>query len=100
MVKQAAQIAPFMPLKVNAAVRRSRWSPAAHPLQSKGFTLATPCHGRGVRQCPVPRFAGPGGWDDQLPDESTILRFRHVLEKHKLAERILSNRQFAAGCRA
>lgn len=35
-------------------------------------------------------FAGLGGWDDRLPDESTILRFRHVLEKHKLAERILA----------
>jgi IS5 family transposase len=34
-------------------------------------------------------FAGLGGWDDRLPDESTILRFRHVLERHKLAEQIL-----------
>jgi IS5 family transposase len=25
----------------------------------------------------------------RLPDESTILRFRHRLEKHKLAEQIL-----------
>jgi IS5 family transposase len=25
-------------------------------------------------------FAGLGGWDDRLPDESTILRFRHLLE--------------------
>ncbi|GEM_PF-4348292 len=29
-------------------------------------------------------FAGLEGWDERLPDESTILRFRHVLEKHKL----------------
>ncbi|AVS77820.1 IS5/IS1182 family transposase, partial [Paracidovorax avenae] len=29
------------------------------------------------------------GWDERLPDESTILRFRHVLEKHKLAGQIL-----------
>ncbi len=34
-------------------------------------------------------FAGLGGWDDRLPDESTILRFRHALEKHRLAEQIL-----------
>ena len=26
----------------------------------------------------------------RLPDESTILRFRHRLEKHKLAEKILA----------
>jgi IS5 family transposase len=30
-------------------------------------------------------FAGLGGWSD----ESTILRFRHLLERHKLAEQIL-----------
>lgn len=30
------------------------------------------------------------GWDTRLPDESTILRLRHLLEKHKLAERILA----------
>jgi IS5 family transposase len=34
-------------------------------------------------------FAGLGGWSDRLPDESTILRFRHLLEKHKLAAQIL-----------
>ena len=27
---------------------------------------------------------------DRLPDESTILRFRHLLEKHKLADQILA----------
>lgn len=35
-------------------------------------------------------FAGLGGWDDKLPDESTILRFRHVLEKNALAPQILA----------
>jgi IS5 family transposase len=34
-------------------------------------------------------FAGLEGWDERLPDESTILRFRHVLDKHKLAGQIL-----------
>lgn len=34
-------------------------------------------------------FAGLEGWDDRLPDESTILRLRHVLELHKLAPQIL-----------
>jgi hypothetical protein len=34
-------------------------------------------------------IAGLGGWDDRLPVESTILRVRDVLEKHKLAERFL-----------
>ena len=30
------------------------------------------------------------GWDSQLADERTILRFRHLLERHKLAEQILA----------
>lgn len=34
-------------------------------------------------------FAGLGGWDDRLPDESNILRYRHVFEQHKLAQQIL-----------
>jgi IS5 family transposase len=34
-------------------------------------------------------FAGLGRWDDSLPDESTILRFRRALEKHKLDHQIL-----------
>ena len=30
-------------------------------------------------------------WTTRLPDESTILRFRHLLEKHKLAAQILAS---------
>ena len=33
-------------------------------------------------------FAGLDAFDDHLPDETTILRFRHLLEKHRLAEAI------------
>ena len=33
-------------------------------------------------------FDGLAGWEDRLPDESTILRFRHAWEKHKLADQI------------
>jgi IS5 family transposase len=44
----------------------------------------------GLRNAPAaPEFAGLGGWDDRLPDETTILRFRHLLEKHQLAPQIL-----------
>lgn len=35
------------------------------------------------------RFAGLEMWDEALPDESAILRFRHLLEKHKLTEKLL-----------
>jgi IS5 family transposase len=34
-------------------------------------------------------FAGLESLSSRLPDESTILRFRHLLEKHKLAPQIL-----------
>lgn len=35
-------------------------------------------------------FAGIELADDDVPDESTILRFRHLLEKHKLTEAIFA----------
>ena len=34
-------------------------------------------------------FAGLD-WTQRLPDETTILRFRHLLEAHKLADQMLS----------
>ena len=55
------------------------------------FTLSDPAMEEALHDVPLMRdFCGLGGWDDRLPDESTILRFRHALEKHKLAEQILA----------
>ena len=52
--------------------------------------LERPGDGRSAaRHARVPRVRGLEGWEERLPDESTILRFRHVLEKHKLAAQIL-----------
>lgn len=36
------------------------------------------------------RFAGLELGEDRIPDESTILRFRHLLERHKLTEAIFA----------
>ena len=36
------------------------------------------------------RFAGIELVDDSVPDESTILRFRHLLEQHRLTEQIFA----------
>jgi transposase, IS5 family len=36
------------------------------------------------------RFAGIALGDDPVPDESTILRFRHLLERHQLTEAMFS----------
>ena len=38
-------------------------------------------------------FARLDAFDDYLPDETTILRFRHLLEKHNLAEAIFNEAQ-------
>jgi IS5 family transposase len=86
-----AQIAPFMP--------EDKCGRPPFPVESlllihfmqQWFTLSDPAMEEVLHDMPLFRdFAGLGGWDDRLPDESTILRFRHVLEKHKLAERILA----------
>ena len=36
------------------------------------------------------RFAGVELVEDDIPDESTILRFRHLLEEHQLTEQIFA----------
>ncbi len=54
------------------------------------FTLSDPAMEEALHDVPMFRdFAGLGGWSERLPDESTILRFRHLLEQHKLAPLIL-----------
>jgi IS5 family transposase len=84
-----AQIAPFMP--------ESKRGRPPFPVESllrihfmqQWFTLSDPAMEEALHDISLFRdFAGLGGWDDRLPDESTILRFRHMLKKHKLAGRI------------
>ena len=54
------------------------------------FTLSDPAMEEALHDVPLFRdFAGLSGWSERLPDESTILRFRHLLEQHKLAPQIL-----------
>ena len=95
-----AEIAPFMPegkrgrppFPVESLLR-------IHVMQ-QWFTLSDPAMEEALHDVPLFRdFAGLGGWDDRLPDESTILRFRHVLEKHKLAERILATVNLLLGAK-
>jgi IS5 family transposase len=95
-----AQIAPFMP-----EGKRGRPPFPVEPLlrihfMQQWFTLSDPAMEEALHDVPLFRdFAGLGGWDDRLPDESTILRFRHVLEKHKLAERILATVNLLLGAK-
>jgi IS5 family transposase len=53
------------------------------------FTLSDPAMEEALHDVPLFReFAGLN-YESRLPDESTILRFRHLLEEHKLAGQIL-----------
>ena len=54
------------------------------------FTLSDPAMKEGFFDTPVYREFAQLEEFARLPDESTILRFRHRLEKHKLAEQILA----------
>src|SRR5690349_17412581 len=53
------------------------------------FTLSDPAMEEALHDVPLFREFAQLGWDTRLPDESTILRFRHLLEEHKLAEQML-----------
>lgn len=54
------------------------------------FTLSDPAMEEALHDMPLFREFAHLSWDSRLPDESTILRFRHLLERHKLAEQILA----------
>ena len=53
------------------------------------FTLSDPAMEEALHDVPLFREFAHLDWSARLPDESTILRFRHLLEKHKLADQIL-----------
>ena len=55
------------------------------------FTLSDPAMEEALYDTPMFReFAGLDIGEDHLPDESTILRFRHLLESHDLSFQIFS----------
>ena len=55
------------------------------------FTLSDPGMEEALHDIPVMRhFAKIDMGEDDIPDESTILNFRHLLEKHKLQEAIFA----------
>ena len=54
------------------------------------FGLSDPAMEEALHDVPLYReFAGLDDWGKPLPDESTILRFRHLLERYKLGGQIL-----------
>ena len=54
------------------------------------FTLSDPAMQEAFFDVPLYREFAQLDAHGRMPDESTILRFRHRLEKHKLAEQILA----------
>jgi transposase, IS5 family len=55
------------------------------------FNLSDPAMEEALYDTPMFReFAGLDMGEDNLPDESTILRFRHLLEKHQLSLQLLA----------
>ena len=55
------------------------------------FNLSDPAMEEALYDTPMFReFAGLDAGEDNLPDESTILRFRHLLETHNLSLQILA----------
>jgi IS5 family transposase len=95
-----AQIAPFMPEGERGRPPFPVESLLRIHFMQQWFTLSDPAMEEALHDVPLFRdFAGLGGWDDRLPDESTILRFRHVLEKNKLAERILATVNLLLGAK-
>ena len=94
------QIAPFMPEGKRGRPPFPVESLLRIHFMQQWFTLSDPAMEEALHDVPLFRdFAGLGGWDDRLPDESTILRFRHVLEKNKLAERILATVNLLLGAK-
>ena len=53
------------------------------------FGLSDPAMDEALHDVPMYREFASLGWTTRLPDESTILRFRHLLEQHKLAAQML-----------
>jgi len=95
-----AQIAPFMPEGKRGRPPFPVESLLRIHFMQQWFTLSDPAMEEALHDMPLFRdFSGLGGWDDRLPDESTILRFRHVLEKHNLAERILATVNLLLGAK-
>lgn len=91
--EMVALIAPHAPAR-NAKGGRPPFAVATmlriHFLQ-QWFNLSDPAMEEALYDTPMFReFAGLDMGEDHLPDESTILRFRHLLEAHNLSLQLLA----------
>jgi IS5 family transposase len=73
---------PPFPLEVMLRIHLlQQWFTLSDPLMEE-MLIDTPC---------FRRFSGIDMIDDRIPDETTILNFRHLLEDHQIAEQLLEN---------
>ncbi len=71
---------PPFPLEVMLRIHLlQQWFTLSDPLMEE-MLIDTPC---------FRRFAGIDMIDGRIPDETTILNFRHLLEEHQIAEQVL-----------
>jgi IS5 family transposase len=71
---------PAFPLEVMLRIHLlQQWFTLSDPLMEE-MLIDTPC---------FRRFAGIDMVEDRIPDETTILNFRHLLEENRIAEQIL-----------
>ena len=84
-----AEIAPFMPEGKRGRPPFPVESLLRIHFMQQWFTLSDPAMEEALHDVPLFReFAGLN-WNTAVPDETTILRFRRLLEEHKLAPQIL-----------
>jgi IS5 family transposase len=73
---------PPFPLEVMLRIHLlQQWFTLSDPLMEE-MLIDTPC---------FRRFAGIDMIEGRIPDETTILNFRHLLEEHQIAEQILES---------
>ena len=83
MVKGSEQIAPPSGYWIAVTV------PSRIHFMQRWFNLSEPTVEEALHDIPMfCDFAGMSHWDENIFSESSILRFQHLLERHKLAEQI------------
>ena len=87
----AALIEPFYPKKRNGRPPMPLGTMLRIHFMQQWFGYSDPAMEEALHDVPLLRqFAGLDAFEDVMPDESTILRFRHLLEKHDLAVAIFA----------
>jgi IS5 family transposase len=81
-----ALIEPFYPRKGNGRPPMPLGTMLRIHFMQQWFGYSDPAMEEALHDVPLLRqFAGLDAFEDGMPDESTILRFRHLLERHELA---------------